>query len=311
MVNQKEATLVSDLRLTRNGRIVESSNGEVESGKAFALFRPDSRVLVGFTGLAEAGNFKTRKWLLETLCTLAKEKLSIEYLVQRLAEKATQDIGSLGISGKDRRLSIVLAGYQHDHDPPRGVLWLVSNFEIFEKHSTRRDGFFRSPLEAEARDQFDTTLEVESRPNTQRPCIVCSLGHCDALPDADLYALGRLVQDGKSRKAIINRAVKALRTAAENSTGQLIGRRCTSMSLPRDSKRPLDVAYHSEDESYVASTPGAVFADRPDGFIWVSDGLQVRSEHEGVPAPVTFGKVSRNSPCPCGSGVKFKKCHGA
>jgi preprotein translocase subunit SecA len=27
--------------------------------------------------------------------------------------------------------------------------------------------------------------------------------------------------------------------------------------------------------------------------------------------PSTWGKVSRNSPCPCGSGKKFKKCHGA
>ena len=23
-----------------------------------------------------------------------------------------------------------------------------------------------------------------------------------------------------------------------------------------------------------------------------------------------FGKIGRNQPCPCGSGIKFKKCHG-
>jgi preprotein translocase subunit SecA len=27
-------------------------------------------------------------------------------------------------------------------------------------------------------------------------------------------------------------------------------------------------------------------------------------------APATWGKVSRNAPCPCGSGKKFKHCHG-
>jgi len=26
--------------------------------------------------------------------------------------------------------------------------------------------------------------------------------------------------------------------------------------------------------------------------------------------PGTWGKVSRNAPCPCGSGKKFKHCHG-
>ena len=26
--------------------------------------------------------------------------------------------------------------------------------------------------------------------------------------------------------------------------------------------------------------------------------------------PSTWGKVQRNAPCPCGSGRKFKQCHG-
>ena len=28
------------------------------------------------------------------------------------------------------------------------------------------------------------------------------------------------------------------------------------------------------------------------------------------PIPSTWGKVPRNAPCPCGSGKKFKQCHG-
>jgi preprotein translocase subunit SecA len=27
--------------------------------------------------------------------------------------------------------------------------------------------------------------------------------------------------------------------------------------------------------------------------------------------PVTTEKIGRNDPCPCGSGKKYKKCHGA
>jgi preprotein translocase subunit SecA len=26
--------------------------------------------------------------------------------------------------------------------------------------------------------------------------------------------------------------------------------------------------------------------------------------------PSTWGKVARNDPCPCGSGKKYKHCHG-
>ena len=31
----------------------------------------------------------------------------------------------------------------------------------------------------------------------------------------------------------------------------------------------------------------------------------------GSPRPVRAGKVGRNEPCPCGSGKKYKKCHGS
>jgi preprotein translocase subunit SecA len=37
-----------------------------------------------------------------------------------------------------------------------------------------------------------------------------------------------------------------------------------------------------------------------------------RGESAGKAAPATAEKtVGRNDPCPCGSGKKYKKCHGA
>jgi preprotein translocase subunit SecA len=40
--------------------------------------------------------------------------------------------------------------------------------------------------------------------------------------------------------------------------------------------------------------------------------LQTRRKSSAVDPsdPATWGKVSRNSPCPCGSGKKYKQCHG-
>ena len=40
------------------------------------------------------------------------------------------------------------------------------------------------------------------------------------------------------------------------------------------------------------------------------DGERSRAQPAGAPAPVHAGKVGRNDPCPCGSGKKYKKCHG-
>jgi preprotein translocase subunit SecA len=41
--------------------------------------------------------------------------------------------------------------------------------------------------------------------------------------------------------------------------------------------------------------------------------LQTRKKLGGAADPkdpATWGKVSRNAPCPCGSGKKYKHCHG-
>jgi len=41
-------------------------------------------------------------------------------------------------------------------------------------------------------------------------------------------------------------------------------------------------------------------------------GLQFGGDDSGGTKTVTAGaKVGRNDPCPCGSGKKYKKCHGA
>jgi preprotein translocase subunit SecA len=44
------------------------------------------------------------------------------------------------------------------------------------------------------------------------------------------------------------------------------------------------------------------------------DGQRIARLYDGPVDPNdprTWGKVQRNAPCPCGSGRKFKQCHGA
>ncbi|USN95119.1 MAG: preprotein translocase subunit SecA [Candidatus Nomurabacteria bacterium] len=47
----------------------------------------------------------------------------------------------------------------------------------------------------------------------------------------------------------------------------------------------------------------------------VNQGQNTQKEPENIPQPtdpnIDFSKVGRNDPCPCGSGKKYKKCHGA
>ncbi len=60
------------------------------------------------------------------------------------------------------------------------------------------------------------------------------------------------------------------------------------------------------------SGPQGTAAQAPKGFQGARDGRPVGSEGAAAAGPIRRDqpKVGRNDPCPCGSGKKYKKCHG-
>jgi preprotein translocase subunit SecA len=80
---------------------------------------------------------------------------------------------------------------------------------------------------------------------------------------------------------------------------------------------PADVAVAGTDE-VVDVGPAETPAEKPAAArrdpVIVGAG-RARSMREvanqGQKGPVDWSTVGRNDPCPCGSGKKFKKCHGA
>jgi preprotein translocase subunit SecA len=65
-----------------------------------------------------------------------------------------------------------------------------------------------------------------------------------------------------------------------------------------------------EDPAFAEAQP----APRPIGGGFASDAGPVRSRQGSASLdprdPATWGRVARNAPCPCGSGKKYKHCHG-
>ena len=81
---------------------------------------------------------------------------------------------------------------------------------------------------------------------------------------------------------------------------------------------PLMQAHHADPSSgadeFGGATPVAgAFGVDPfaSARAELGDGDQMVAEEVDPNDPRTWGKVSRNAPCPCGSGKKFKHCHGA
>jgi len=63
------------------------------------------------------------------------------------------------------------------------------------------------------------------------------------------------------------------------------------------------------------STPVVATKPAADGLITSSETAPTRGPRPAMPEPAfarsPYAGVGRNDPCPCGSGKKFKKCHGA
>jgi hypothetical protein len=297
--NQDQVVLISDRRLSSNGKVYED-----ESNKASTFVCMDARLAVAFTGLAKAGSFLTRRWLLEALLESAKPDYMMRSTIIRLRDRATRDFAKLtNIRKQDKRLTIVLAGYCYDEEPPRCYLYQISNFEGFDDN--------QSPL-AQASDKFSVYCMRESRPAVIPPAIVLVAGAYQALSQKHVNTLGTLLREKRPPPALVDRGVEILREVAKSEKSRnLIGTQCTSIVLPSDPALSPLGNYHSSKPTHKTYLPSHVVARGAQGGSLIIDSPEFYVEDSsGTPEILNVPKVGRNWPCPCGSGKKYKKCHG-
>jgi preprotein translocase subunit SecA len=89
------------------------------------------------------------------------------------------------------------------------------------------------------------------------------------------------------------------------------GNGAAATPTPDEPRGAMDVAPDQPPSGDLVAKPDPV-ASRPAADPVLMTGGRARSLKAQAPAPanVDWSKVNRNDPCPCGSGKKFKKCHG-
>jgi preprotein translocase subunit SecA len=78
--------------------------------------------------------------------------------------------------------------------------------------------------------------------------------------------------------------------------------------LPDESELPDMAAHHLDATTGEDDVVDAVFGSAAAG---AGAGLALAAATRDPKNPASWGDVSRNEPCPCGSGKKYKHCHGA
>jgi hypothetical protein len=296
LANQQQVILISDRRLSDNGKVVED-----ESNKAATFNLQDARLALAFTGLARAGTFQTRRWLLAALLDSANPDYQMEPTIKRFCTHATQDFAKIVVPRKlDKRLTVVLAGYCYNEMPPRCYYWLISNFEGFDNDVTE-------PL-----DEFRTRWWRNRRPSEEPYSLIFTAGVHTPVSQPHTESLRTLLQEHKSASALVGKGIEILRTIAKSPLSKkLVGQQCTSIVLPSSPDASGSLEYHSGNLRTKLFAPSIIEA-RGRNAACVIDSPEVEIRHSsGRPLVLAVPKVGPNQPCPCGSGKKYKKCCSA
>lgn len=290
--NSDQFIQISDRRLTVDGELKDD-----ESNKAGVLYCKNARLAYGFTGLARAGNFDTKNWLLKALSECSPPDYLAQNILERLKERATNDFKTIPplkrVPQSSKRLSIMFSGYLYHNNPPRGVFAILSNFQDFSF----------SIGNGELWDEFKCTYYGEKRPSNEEFSVVQRVGIWPARKKGEVASLRKLLVEHKPVDAIIGKATALMSDLADRpEAGNTIGKQLSTIILPRDNTLPAKVGYHS---NVVADT---IFYPDMVNLGWILSNASVSSGSASEPLMVP--KVGRNEPCPCKSGKKYKKCHG-
>lgn len=293
--NSQQVVQVSDRRLSSNGQLVDD-----ESSKAGILTCRDARLAFGFTGLALFGDFSTREWLLDALYQTASPDYLAGPMLDRLTSRATDEFSNAAalrtVPPKDKRLSVMFSGYLDSHNPPLAVCAILTNYQDFE---TGLD-------DKAAWRQFKLTRWSQIRPGEGEPTHIQRIGSWLAMHEEDEQALRSMLEARKPSRAIIGKAVKFVREMADRpEAGGTIGKQLSVIRVPRERTETVESSYFTSTTRDVSiGADGAWLMADDKRLVWKDPEIKIEGRAVAVP------KVGRNHPCPCGSGKKYKRCHG-
>jgi hypothetical protein len=185
--------------------------------------------------------------------------------------------------------------------PPRLRASLLSNFERWNQ--VRPSG---------VEDEFMFVHSGETRPRSAvEPAIVLVAGAGAVLSAPDLASLRNKVEGLSDGSALVGKASQMIRKAADDPrSDHVIGKDLMAVTLYSDPTREELAEYLPERSTSTLFFPDRLYATGdPD-----TGGLAIRGAQIEVVDPTSEAlwvrKVGRNQPCPCGSGKKYKRCHG-
>jgi hypothetical protein len=289
---------VSDRRLTSDGLTVDE-----ESCKGASFICENGRFVFGFTGLAQVGGLIIRRWIMDRLLESGPPEFTAKNILHRFTVRASHDFCTGApfskLAASDKRLSIMFLGYLYHHEPPMAAYAIITNYQDF---TTGRD----SP---EAWTDFRDYYWNEKRPYKGEISLVQRIGVWQAMPEYRVPQFRCLLEEGKPFQALVGKAVEFLRQVSDERVSKgTVGKQISWIVVYRDPTRGIQSGYESAKNVHQVWMPGGCTVTQKASFAF--DDISLAAVDPITTRPMAVPKVHRNAPCPCGSGKKYRKCHG-
>jgi len=290
LANADQIIQATDRRLSWNGKITEES-----ACKVGHVLCDDATFLYSFTGLARIGNHVTSRWLLDTFGANAVQPPNYRNAIDILAKEASKHFGTnpdiLKLPADAKRLTIMITGYTADDYIFNA---LISNFQDFTNFIDHH----------EAQPEFTIHLETSSSTAIHNPTMIQVVGQFHAVTEDDEKQLREMLVNRSPSEAIRQKVVALIQEISDRPrSAGTVGKKINTARLERNNPFSPVAGYESdvvENEFH--------FVDQID-IRTGSPRLRVADFQLSASTAITFPRVSRNSPCPCGSGKRYRFCH--
>lgn len=285
-MNRNFCVQVTDRRLSSGHAIVTD-----EYEKCFALKMPGFNLSVAFAGLARVGSFSMHSWLLDTVCNLGELHNTPLEMIEALQERLNQLYRGQRFKNIDpgsKVLVISIVGFNLTSPRRSGVAGQIYN------DSSGTFSFLPTSLKADAPIDWTWVGAFGSggRATLNRENDIRELLRKDVGPTPVRQLLESIVRQSADAK----------------TTAGTVGKQLDTIVLFSDPSAPVLSGGYSNVVQPHVRMPSLV--DVGSQCAIAMTGFRVEPVEEHTP-PLSIPKVRRNAPCPCGSGKKYKKCHGA
>lgn len=294
--NDDQLIQISDRRLSSNGRMLDD-----ESNKVGVMTCINARVAFGYTGIARYHSFRTIDWLLTALSEAGPPDYLAHSILERLKENAThtfQEHPALRLAPRSvKKLSILFSGYIYGNGGPQLGYAVISNYTDLDtghQFDTTQDNFTA---------RFFSSIDVIANPT-----LIQRVGNWHGISEQNMYQLRQILNERKPRKAILDVAIDFLRELSDRpESANSIGKQLTSISINPNLHEPVCTDYHSNVVMRGSYMPASVVLLPHQSF--TISNISISPVEDDTP-PMSVPKVNKNAPCPCGSRVRYKNCHG-